>query len=352
MRYKVSVMLKLMWNKGAYSLKELHPEVTLNLPSLLQRAASLVGVSTLLLVALVIPVSNQADAVAPGVTVTVDCGVGDSPLYTSAGFTIPSRSIIPGLGNNGFSNRDYVSITTNDVLAITYRNCYSSFSTSYGLQEAAVFTEDCGTFSPTPTTGIVTGLTMTYTYTPLETPANSRTRAYCGGTGGYGSGDHIQYYGDLSPQLSIRVSVSVAESETTVPPPTTTSPTTSTTTTVPPPTTTSPTTSTTTTVPSTTTSTTVTQSGASGVTGLLGNSSFRLKVFKTASAKSIATFAKIKVLPNSKVSLKVGASTTKFCKVSGTSLKGLKVGTCKVAVTVTPKKGKAVSKTITLKVAK
>ena len=312
----------------------MRPDVTLNLPSLLQRAASLVGVSTLLLVALVIPASNQADAVAPGVTVTVDCGFGGSPLYTSAGFTIPSRSIIPGLGNNGYSNRDYVSITTNDVLAITYRNCYTSFETSYGLQEAAVFTEDCGTFSPTPTTGIVTGLTMTYTYTPLATPANSRTRAYCNGTGGDGSGDHIQYLGDLSPQLIIRVSV--AEPETTVPSTTTSTSTTSTTTTVPP----------------MTTSTTVTQSGASGVTGLLGNSSFRLKVSKTASAKSIATFAKIKVLSTSKVSLKVAANSTKFCRVSGTSLKGLKVGSCKVAVTVKPKKGKAVSKTITLKVTK
>jgi YVTN family beta-propeller protein len=73
---------------------------------------------------------------------------------------------------------------------------------------------------------------------------------------------------------------------------------------------------------------------------------------KAASAKSIAMFAKLKVLSTSKVSLKVVASYAKYCKVSGTTLKGLKAGSCKVTVTVTPKKGKATSKTVTLKVTK
>ena len=71
---------------------------------------------------------------------------------------------------------------------------------------------------------------------------------------------------------------------------------------------------------------------------------------KSATAKSIAIFAKIPVLSTSKVSLKVVSGYTKFCKVSGTTLKGLKAGTCKVTVTVTPKKGKAIPKTVTLKV--
>ena len=71
---------------------------------------------------------------------------------------------------------------------------------------------------------------------------------------------------------------------------------------------------------------------------------------KSATAKSIARFAKIPVLPTSKVSLKVVSGYTKFCKVTGTTLKGLKAGTCKVTVTVTPKKGKAIPKTVTLKV--
>ena len=78
----------------------------------------------------------------------------------------------------------------------------------------------------------------------------------------------------------------------------------------------------------------------------------KLSKSKSATAKSIAAFAKLKVLSTSKVSLKVVASSAKFCKVSGSSLKGLKVGSCKVTVTVTPKKGRASSKTVTLKISK
>lgn len=73
---------------------------------------------------------------------------------------------------------------------------------------------------------------------------------------------------------------------------------------------------------------------------------------KSVTAKSIATYAKLAVLSTSKVSLKVVSSYAKYCKISGAMLKGLKAGTCKVTVTVTPKKGKATSKTVTLKVTK
>jgi len=73
---------------------------------------------------------------------------------------------------------------------------------------------------------------------------------------------------------------------------------------------------------------------------------------KSATAKSIATFAKLKVLSTSKVTLKVARSSSKNCKASGARLKGLKAGSCKVTVTVKPKKGRALSKTVTLKVTK
>lgn len=291
----------------------MRPKVIPNLSVLRPRITPLLGVSFLLLAALVISPITGVDAVAPAVTVTIDCGDGGAPTYTSAGFTIPSRSIIPGSGNNGFTNREYVSITTDEVLSITISNCISSFSTSYGGQEAHDFTEDCGTFSPTPITGDVTGLTMSYTYTPLTTPANSRTRAYCDGTGGTGSGDHIQYWSDLSPQLTIFVSEAVL---------------------------------------STTTTSTGPQSGASGVTGVVVDGSSLLKVSKSATARSIAKFAKFKVPATSKVSLKVVPSSSKVCKVVGASLKGLKAGSCKVTVTVKPRTGKSTSKTIALKVAK
>ena len=71
---------------------------------------------------------------------------------------------------------------------------------------------------------------------------------------------------------------------------------------------------------------------------------------KPATSKSIAIFAKIPVLSTSKVSIKVVSGYAKLCKVSGTKLKGIKAGTCKVTVTVTPKKGKATSRTVTLAV--
>jgi hypothetical protein len=78
----------------------------------------------------------------------------------------------------------------------------------------------------------------------------------------------------------------------------------------------------------------------------------KMTTSKSATAKSIATYAKLKVLSTSKVKLKVVTSSAKFCRVSGTTLKGLKAGSCKVTVTVTPKKGRATSKTVTLKVSK
>ena len=78
----------------------------------------------------------------------------------------------------------------------------------------------------------------------------------------------------------------------------------------------------------------------------------KVTLSKSVTAKSIATYAKLAVPANSKVSMKVVASYAKSCKVSGTTLKGLKAGTCKVTVTVTPKKGRATSKTVTLKVTK
>ena len=73
---------------------------------------------------------------------------------------------------------------------------------------------------------------------------------------------------------------------------------------------------------------------------------------KAVTAKSIAVFAKLKVLSTSKVRLKVVSTSSKYCRVSGTTLKGLKAGSCKVTVTVIPKKGRATSKTVTLKVRK
>jgi len=78
----------------------------------------------------------------------------------------------------------------------------------------------------------------------------------------------------------------------------------------------------------------------------------KLTKSESAVANSIAAYAKLKVDSTSKFSLKVASGYAKFCKVSGSTLKGLKVGTCKVSVTVTPKKGAALTKTVTIKVTK
>ena len=77
-----------------------------------------------------------------------------------------------------------------------------------------------------------------------------------------------------------------------------------------------------------------------------------LRLSRTISGKTVATVAKLKVVSTSRFFLKVVPSSAKFCRVSGSSLKGLKAGSCKVTVTVKPKNGKAVSKTVTLKVTK
>jgi hypothetical protein len=73
---------------------------------------------------------------------------------------------------------------------------------------------------------------------------------------------------------------------------------------------------------------------------------------KTASKTTLLALAKIKVPAGAKYAIKVAGASSKFCKVSGSGVKALKAGSCKVTVTVTPKKGKATAKTVTLKIKK
>ncbi len=79
-----------------------------------------------------------------------------------------------------------------------------------------------------------------------------------------------------------------------------------------------------------------------------------VKAKATATAKSLATFAKLEVASTSKISLKVANASKTICTVLSTKvkgvttmkLKGLKKGTCTVTVIVTPKKGAAKRSTI------
>ena len=72
---------------------------------------------------------------------------------------------------------------------------------------------------------------------------------------------------------------------------------------------------------------------------------------KSASARSIAAYAKIEVISTSKVSIKVVPAYAKNCKVSGSALKRLRIGPCKVTVTVKPKNGRAISKIVSVSIA-
>ena len=73
---------------------------------------------------------------------------------------------------------------------------------------------------------------------------------------------------------------------------------------------------------------------------------------KSATAKSIASFAKLTIAAGSVTSLKVLSKSSKSCKVYKSTLKGLIEGSCTVTVTVKPKTGRSTSRTVTLKVTK
>ena len=78
----------------------------------------------------------------------------------------------------------------------------------------------------------------------------------------------------------------------------------------------------------------------------------KVKIVKSVTAKAIARYAKLELASTSKVSLKVFRNSTKYCKVSGATLKGLKAGPCKVTVRVTPKKGRPTYKNVTIQITK
>lgn len=69
---------------------------------------------------------------------------------------------------------------------------------------------------------------------------------------------------------------------------------------------------------------------------------------KKLSSKSLAKQIGISIPKKAKVTLKVAKASKKNCKVSGTSIKALKPGTCLVTVKVNPKKGKTTTKSTTI----
>jgi hypothetical protein len=74
-----------------------------------------------------------------------------------------------------------------------------------------------------------------------------------------------------------------------------------------------------------------------------------LSAGSNARYSALAKEAKLSIGKGSKVSVRVPATSLKVCRPAGGVLIGLKSGTCKITVTVTPKVGRAKSKTLTLK---
>ena len=114
-----------------------------------------------------------------------------------------------------------------------------------------------------------------------------------------------------------------------------------------PPTTTSTAPGSSTTVVTTTLPTTTTTTPATTTTTMIPSTVSRGKSFSSA---SIAKLAKITVKPGSKISLKVSAATSTRCRVTGTSVKGLRAGACRVTITVKPRTGRSTVRTVTITV--
>lgn len=77
-----------------------------------------------------------------------------------------------------------------------------------------------------------------------------------------------------------------------------------------------------------------------------------VRIAKTISGKTLAIHAKLSVSNGSKVKLKVLPTSSRICRVSGSAVRGLKAGTCRISVSVVPRKGPSKSKTVALKVTK
>ena len=73
-------------------------------------------------------------------------------------------------------------------------------------------------------------------------------------------------------------------------------------------------------------------------------------VKKSISNSSVIKSSKLTISKGAKTSVAVAKTSQSICRVVGASIRGLKKGSCRVTVTMTPKKGSKVSKTLTVKV--
>ena len=73
---------------------------------------------------------------------------------------------------------------------------------------------------------------------------------------------------------------------------------------------------------------------------------------KALTARAIASYKKFVIPAGAQISISVAASSKKYCKAVGATVKYVSAGTCKITMTAKPKKGSAKSTTVTLKVKK
>lgn len=77
-----------------------------------------------------------------------------------------------------------------------------------------------------------------------------------------------------------------------------------------------------------------------------------LKINKMVSVSRLAKIAKLKVPKGSRLTAKIAARSTKYCRISRLSVRGLRRGTCVVSVTVRARSGKATTRSVMVKVTK
>ena len=110
------------------------------------------------------------------------------------------------------------------------------------------------------------------------------------------------------------------------------------------------TTSTTTTVAPVSTATTLSSVATVAPSTKIAISQPVVSATRAATATAIAKYVEVVIPPGAKIAMKVVSSSSRFCKLTGSSVKGIKKGFCKVTLTIRPKKGSVVTKTVVLKV--
>jgi hypothetical protein len=73
-----------------------------------------------------------------------------------------------------------------------------------------------------------------------------------------------------------------------------------------------------------------------------------VKVGKSVSFTAVAKQNSVTVPKGAVLKVVVSGKSAKQCKVVGKSVKALKKGACRVTITVTPKKGRKVTKTVSI----